>query len=37
MEQIEADGKIRKMYQYNLDVIISVGYRANSRKATQFH
>jgi len=36
MEQVAADGKIRKMNLYNLDVIISVGYRVNSKRATQF-
>ncbi|WP_439558426.1 RhuM family protein [Dyadobacter sp.] len=36
MEQVAADGKKRKMHVYNLDVIISVGYRVNSTKATQF-
>lgn len=36
LEQVAADGKIRKMNLYNLDVIISVGYRVNSLKATQF-
>jgi prophage maintenance system killer protein len=36
MEQVAADGKIRKMNLYNLDVIISVGYRVNSVRATQF-
>ncbi|MFH1946769.1 MAG: virulence protein RhuM/Fic/DOC family protein [Candidatus Magasanikbacteria bacterium] len=36
MEQVAADGKIRKMNLYNLDMIISVGYRVNSRRATQF-
>jgi len=36
MEQVAADGKKRKMNLYNLDVIISVGYRVNSSKATQF-
>lgn len=36
MEQVAADGKIRKMNLYNLDVIISVGYRVNSQRATQF-
>lgn len=36
LEQVAADGKIRKMNFYNLDVIISVGYRVNSVKATQF-
>jgi len=34
--QVAADGKIRKMNIYNLDMIISVGYRVNSKKATQF-
>ena len=36
LEQVAADGKMRKMHLYNLDVIISVGYRVNSTKATQF-
>lgn len=31
-----ADGKIYKVDYYNLDVIISVGYRVNSARATQF-
>lgn len=35
-EQVAADGKIRKMNLYNLDMIISVGYRINSKNATQF-
>ena len=35
-EQVGADGKKRQMHAYNLDVIISVGYRVNSRQATQF-
>ncbi|MBU3964701.1 virulence RhuM family protein [Patescibacteria group bacterium] len=30
------DGKIYKTQFYNLDAIISVGYRVNSRLATQF-
>jgi hypothetical protein len=30
------DGKRYDTYFYNLDAIISVGYRVNSRKATQF-
>jgi len=30
------DGKNYKTKYYNLDVIISVGYRVNSKKATQF-
>lgn len=36
LEQVAKDGKIRKMNLYNLDVIISVGYRVNSNQATQF-
>ena len=36
MEQVASDGKKRKMNFYNLDVILSVGYRINSSKATQF-
>jgi hypothetical protein len=36
LEQVAADGRKRKMNLYNLDVIISVGYRVNSTKATQF-
>jgi prophage maintenance system killer protein len=36
LEQVAADGKIRKMNIYNLDVIISVGYRVNSQRATEF-
>ncbi|NWF99257.1 MAG: virulence protein RhuM/Fic/DOC family protein [Nitrospirae bacterium] len=35
--QIEGGRKIeRKIEYYNLDVIISVGYRVNSKRATQF-
>jgi hypothetical protein len=34
--QVAADGKVRKMDFYNLDMIISVGYRVNSKQATQF-
>ncbi|MCT7573701.1 virulence RhuM family protein [Aliarcobacter butzleri] len=36
MEQVAKDGKLRKINFYNLDVIISVGYRVNSKKATKF-
>jgi len=36
LEQVAADGKVRKMNLYNLDMIISVGYRVNSQRATQF-
>ena len=36
LEQVAADGKMRKMNLYNLDMIISVGYRVNSKKATLF-
>jgi death-on-curing family protein len=36
LEQVAADGKARKMNLYNLDMIISVGYRVNSKRATQF-
>ncbi len=36
LEQVAPDGSKRKMNFYNLDVIISVGYRVNSRRATQF-
>lgn len=31
-----ADGKSYEVYFYNLDVIISVGYRVKSRRGTQF-
>jgi len=34
--QVAADGKTRRMNLYNLDMIISVGYRVNSKRATQF-
>lgn len=35
-EQVAADGKKRRMNLYNLDMIISVGYRVNSQRATHF-
>ncbi len=34
--QVAKDGKVRTMDFYNLDMIISVGYRVNSKRATQF-
>ncbi len=36
METTASDGKIYKTRYYNLDAIISVGYRVNSTQATQF-
>jgi len=36
LEQVAADGKTRKMNLYNLDMIISISYRVNSQRATQF-
>ncbi|MBI3307320.1 MAG: virulence protein RhuM/Fic/DOC family protein [Candidatus Omnitrophica bacterium] len=36
MEHTAADGKTYKTQYYNLDVIISVGYRVNSTQATHF-
>jgi len=36
LEQVATDGKKRKMNFYNLDMIISVGYRVNSKQATAF-
>ena len=36
LETTAADGKNYKTNYYNLDAIISVGYRVNSTKATQF-
>ena len=36
LETTADDGKIYKTKFYNLDAIISVGYRVNSSKATQF-
>ncbi len=34
--QVAADGKVRLMDLYNLDAILSVGYRVNSKRGTQF-
>ena len=34
--QVAADGKLRQMDIYNLDMIVSVGYRVNSKQGTQF-
>jgi len=34
--QVAQDGKKRQMLIYNLDLIISVGYRVNSKRGTQF-
>ena len=34
--QVTKDGKKREMDYYNLDMIISVGYRVNSKRGTQF-
>lgn len=36
LEHTAADGKIYSMQFYNLDAILSVGYRVNSRNATAF-
>jgi hypothetical protein len=36
MEHTAEDGKKYKTEYYNLDAIISVGYRVNSLRATQF-
>jgi len=36
LEHTASDGKIYKTQFYNLDAVISVGYRVNSAKATQF-
>lgn len=36
LEQVAKDGKKRLMNHYNLDMIISIGYRVNSKRATQF-
>lgn len=34
--QVAGDGKTRQMLIYNLDAIISVGYRVNSKQGTRF-
>jgi hypothetical protein len=34
--QVAANGKTRQMNIYNLDVILSIGYRVNSKRAIQF-
>ena len=34
--QVAKDGKVRELDYYNLDMIISVGYRVNSIRGTQF-
>ncbi len=36
LEHTAADGKEYKTAHYNLDAIISIGYRVNSKQATQF-
>ncbi len=36
LEHTAVDGKIYKTQFYNLDAIISVGYRVNSKQATEF-
>ena len=39
MEQVQNEGKrsiSRELLFYNLDAIIAIGYRVNSRRATQF-
>ncbi|MEK7627048.1 MAG: virulence protein RhuM/Fic/DOC family protein [Patescibacteria group bacterium] len=36
LEHTAEDGKTYKTQFYNLDAIISIGYRVNSRRATQF-
>lgn len=36
MEHTAADGKTYKVRSYNLDAVLSVGYRVNSKRATQF-
>ncbi len=36
LEHTAGDGKTYKTQHYNLDAIISIGYRVNSNRATQF-
>ena len=36
LERTGTDGKKYSVKHYNLDAIIAVGYRVNSKKATQF-
>ncbi|NOZ62591.1 MAG: hypothetical protein GXO74_13050 [Calditrichaeota bacterium] len=36
LEQVAADGKVRRMNFYSLDLIIAVGYRVKSKQGTQF-
>ncbi|MFW5703085.1 MAG: RhuM family protein [Candidatus Dojkabacteria bacterium] len=36
MEHTASDGKTYQKKYYNLDMIIAIGYRVNSGKATQF-
>ncbi|KKT18646.1 MAG: hypothetical protein UW04_C0062G0003 [Parcubacteria group bacterium GW2011_GWB1_43_8] len=36
LEHTASDGKIYKTQFYNLDAIISIGYKVNSKQATQF-
>lgn len=36
LETTASDGKLYKTQYYNLDAIIAVGYRVNSKRATQF-
>lgn len=36
LEHTAADGKTYRVRSYNLDAVLSVGYRVNSKRATQF-
>jgi len=36
LEHTAADGKTYKTQFYNLDAVISIGYRVNSKRATEF-